>query len=122
MNTEYVTNEFRMSSQPSRRRLLTTAGVTLLLIAVTTLGGCERMPTMTSGETMRLLTAIRTACSARSSEHLEEVRQKVEDARQDQRLSDTEYEKLIEIIAIASAGEWEAAEQACFRFQKANSG
>ena len=123
VNTEYVTTEFSLSPQPSRRRLLaTTCFVVSLLFAVATFGGCERMPTMTSGETMRLLTAMRTACSAKSPEHLEEVRQKVEEARQDKRLSDAEYEKLTEIIATANAGNWEAAEQACFRFQKANSG
>lgn len=115
--------DFAAETLLPRRRLMRAAWCFgLLWIALPAMGGCERMPKMSSVETMRLLTALRTACSAESTEHLEKVRQRVEQMRQDQRLSDAEYEKLREILETAAAGDWEAAEQACFRFQKANSG
>lgn len=80
------------------------------------------MPAVTSAETMHLLTALRTACSAERPEALEDVRQRVEEAWEDQRLTEAEYRKIVQIIEMATGGDWEAAEQACFRFQKASSG
>jgi hypothetical protein len=107
----------------SRRRLLQAARcIALVFVAVIAVGGCERMPQMSSAHTMHLLTALRTACSAKSPEHLEQVRQRVEEARQHGRLTDPEYDKITEIIETAAAGDWQSAEQACFRFQKTNSG
>lgn len=102
---------------------LAAATASLLVSAVLTIGGCgQQMPEMTSAKTMHLLTALRTACSAQKPAYLEELRQRVEEARQEERLSDAEYDKLLEIIETAAGGDWELAEKACFQFQKANSG
>ena len=118
-----MTSEFSAPHRPTRRRLLQAARyIALVFVAVVAVGGCERMPQMSSAHTMHLLTALRTACSAKSPEHLEQVRQRVEEARHDERLSDAEYDKITEIVETAAAGDWQSAEQACFRFQKANSG
>ena len=115
--------EINAPPRPRRRYLLSMAWrAAVVMILIGSLIGCERMPQMTSGETMHLLTALRTACSVRSDEHLEAVRQKVDESHQAGRLSDADHDKISEIIETAAAGDWEAAEQACFRFQKANSG
>lgn len=95
----------------------------LLLPALVIGTGCgQRMPPISSVETMRLLTALRTACSAEKPERLEEVRQRVEEAWADARLTEAEYTKLVEIMDTAAGGDWRSAEQACFQFQKASSG
>jgi len=118
-----VNTEFNPRRRMSRRHLLYASGyIPLVLIAVGVVGGCEQMPQMNSAHTMHLLTALRTACSAKKPEHLEQVRQRVEESHQAGRLTEAEYHKIIEIIETAAAEDWESAEQMCFRFQKANSG
>jgi hypothetical protein len=117
-----VTTEFSGAPRLTRRQLLHAAWPVALVSIAMTAVGCERMPPMSSAHTMHLLTALRTACSVKSPERLEEVRQRVEQSHQGGRLSDAEYDKISAIIATAAAGDWEGAEQACFRFQKANSG
>lgn len=113
----------RGNEQPSRRRRFGRRSfLGIVWLALVPAIGCERMPPVTSAETMHLLTALRTACSAQRPEALEDVRQRVEEAWEDQRLTEAEYKKIVEIIEMANGGDWEAAEQACFRFQKASSG
>lgn len=115
IEVEVVAGARQNLTSSRRARIMIWLVLTLLLVTV----GCERMPQASSRETIHLLSALRTACSAERPDRLAEVREQVEEAYGDQRLSDAEYEKFIQIIETADAGEWEAAEQACFRFQRA---
>ena len=115
MNSETQSEQPRDARPHRRARLVLWCALATLIFGI----GCERMPQASSSETIHLLSALRTACSAQRPDRLAEVREQVEEAYEEQRLSDAEYKKLLQIIETASAGEWEEAEQACFRFQRA---
>jgi hypothetical protein len=106
-----------MRFDPQTRSLLKLASLAALACLGVT--GCERFPQTSNPDTIRLIAALRTACSARSAERLAAVRQRIEAEHQAQRLSDAEFAALREIVEMGERGDWQQAEQACYRFQRA---
>jgi hypothetical protein len=108
--------EMFSSGAPRQSAQFPLAAAVLLVCLLT---GCTRYPEVTSPESLLLLSAARTACSSQNPERLERVRQRVEELREESKLSPVEYEAFGRILEMAERGDWEAAEKACFHYQKA---
>jgi hypothetical protein len=70
-------------------------------------------------DNLRLTSSLRTAISTRQSEWLEQNVSAIEARKSAGEMSDAEYDAFQSIIAKAKAGQWEAAEKAIVRLQKA---
>jgi hypothetical protein len=81
--------------------------------------GCQRMPAASSAKTVQVLAALRTAISVKSLSRVQEVRQRIDELADLKELSDQELQVMQQIIDLALAEDWKAAEQLCHRFQKA---
>jgi len=68
---------------------------------------------------MEIISSLRTACSARNGDWLDANAKKIEGQRTAGQMNDDEYEAFTAIIEQARGGDWESAERACLRFQKA---
>jgi hypothetical protein len=88
-----------------------------LLLAATFVGGCGYP--QAAPNNLRLITTLRTALSARNTEWLDQNVALMEERRQAGEMSDDEYDAFQSIVAQARAGEWEEAERAAVKFQKA---
>lgn len=95
-------------------RHLRLAGILLLVVA-----GCTRYPEVTSPESLHLLAAARTACSSQNLDRVARVRERLDELQRGGKLSSTEQASFVRILELAEKGDWEAAEMACFRYQKA---
>src|SRR5690606_30979089 len=91
--------------------------VAALLLATLCITGCGYP--QAAPNNLRLITTLRTALSARNPEWLQMNIDAIEERRAAGEMSDEEYEAFQEIIEQAKAGEWEEAERASVRFQKA---
>lgn len=92
--------------------------LTLVGLPVLFAGGCSQPPAV-EFENLHLITSLRTACSAESIEWLEGVARAVAKRHGDGRMSATEQQHFTRLIETARAGNWEAAEQACLKFEEA---
>jgi hypothetical protein len=68
---------------------------------------------------LELITTLRTALSARNEIWLQANADIVEQRRADGQMADDEYEAFVAIIAQARDGDWEGAERATLKFQRA---
>ena len=79
--------------------------------------GCG--PPRVAPTNLRLTSSLRTAISARQTEWLEQNITAIEARKSAGEMSEAEYAAFQAIIAQAKAGQWEAAEKAVIRLQKA---
>jgi hypothetical protein len=93
--------------------------ITGLLVLVSLAIGCSRYPEVTSPEALQLVAAARTACSSQNPERLKRVRERLEELHGEGKLTPAEYSAFEKILEMAERGDWDAAEQACFQYQKA---
>jgi hypothetical protein len=68
---------------------------------------------------MELITSLRTACSAREPKWLEANVEKIDAQKATGQMSDEEHATFMAIVEQARSGDWESAELACLKFQKA---
>jgi hypothetical protein len=88
-----------------------------LLLAVVILTGCGQAKIQP--DNLKLTTTLRTALSTQNSEWLAQNIDAIEARRTAGEMEDEEYAAFQAIIAQAQAGEWQAAEQAAVKLQKA---
>jgi hypothetical protein len=83
--------------------------------------GCTRYPAVEDRDNVKLIAALRTACSAQDTEWLEKAVENI-DARFDEGgMSDSSYKTFQAIIEQARAGEWRDAEMKAFKFLESQS-
>jgi hypothetical protein len=70
-------------------------------------------------ENMELITSLRTACSAKDSTWLKANVEKLDGAKTAGEMSEEEHAIFMAIVEQARGGDWEGAERACLKFQKA---
>ena len=102
-----------MRGLSSLRRQIVMAPLSAFLM----LAGCgypQAAPT-----NLRMISALRTALSARNPEWLEQNVEAIEARRAAGEMGDEEYEAFQAIVAKAKAGDWESAERESVAFQKA---
>jgi len=87
-------------------------------VCVVTLVGCGRPPAVETPN-LKLVSSLRTACSARNPEWLEGVKKAVDDRRQEGEMSEAAHRHFVTLIDQARAGQWEQAERACLDFERA---
>lgn len=87
------------------------------VVLIVTFAGCGYP--QAAPRNMRLITTLRTALSARNETWLQQNIEAIDERRQAGEMSEEEYDAFQAIIAQAKAGEWEKAERASVRFQKA---
>ena len=92
--------------------------LTVFAIAGLLLSGCSRPPAV-EFENLHLISSLRTACSAENAQWLDGVARAVSRRHEDGRMSDQERDHFLELIETARAGDWDAAEDACLKFEKA---
>ena len=80
----------------------------MLLALLAGVGGCGSYADA-DPLTYEYAKALFSICNRRSDSQLQPVREQIEQARSDQKLSRREADWLIDIIEDASAGEWESA-------------
>jgi fructoselysine-6-P-deglycase FrlB-like protein len=68
---------------------------------------------------LKLISSLRTAVSAKNAEWLEGVARAVETRHREGTLNAEEFAHFQRIIALARAGQWDAAHQEAFRFEEA---
>lgn len=68
---------------------------------------------------MELITSLRTACSAREPKWLDANVEKIDARKAAGEMSDEEHATFMTIVEQARGGDWEGAELACLKFQKA---
>ena len=93
------------------------ANCSLVLAAALTFASCSAP--RVAPDNLRLTASLRTAISTRQAEWLEQNVSAIEARKTAGEMSDAEYDAFQSIIAKAKAGEWEAAEKAIVRLQKA---
>lgn len=89
----------------------------VLCLGLVLISGCG-YPAATP-ENLGLITSLRTALSARNVEWLDANEQKIEARRLAGQMTDDEYETFQSIVAEARRGDWESAERAAVKFQRA---
>ena len=87
------------------------------LLALMLLVGCGQAKIQP--DNLRLTASLRTALSTKNNEWLQQNVDAIEARRTVGQMNDDEYDAFQGIIAQAKAGEWEAAERAAVRLQKA---
>lgn len=90
----------------------------ILAVALGSLAGCSRPPAV-EFENLHLIASLRTACSAKNVEWLDGVARAVEKRHADGRMSASERDHFTRLIEQAREGDWESAEKACLKFEKA---
>jgi hypothetical protein len=90
---------------------------TALLLILTLLVGCGQATIQPSN--LRLTASLRTALSTKNQQWLEQNVEAIEARRALGEMNDEEYAAFQAIVDQAKAGEWEAAEHAAVRLQKA---
>ena len=103
-----------MSHSSRRARLILTFAACAAWTA-----GCSGYPAVSSGETVTLIAALRTACSSRSPQRLARALEVIEQRRSKGELADAEYAAFQKIVTMAKEGRWQDAEQETYRFQQA---
>lgn len=88
-----------------------------LLLALLVFVGCGQAKIQP--DNLRLTASLRTALSTKNPEWLQQNVDAIEARRTVGQMNDDEYDAFQGIIAQAKAGEWEAAEHAAVRLQKA---
>jgi len=88
------------------------AAITLLLVS-----GCGYPDVQTVN--MELITSLRTACSAKDLTWLDANVKKIDGQKAAGEMSDEEHAVFMTIVEQARGGDWEGAERACLKFQKA---
>jgi hypothetical protein len=68
---------------------------------------------------LELITSLRTACSAREPKWLDLNVEKIDAQKAAGEMSEEEHATFMAIVEQARAGDWEGAERACLKFQKA---
>lgn len=89
----------------------------LLVLAALLVSGCgypEVQP-----ENMELITSLRTACSAKDGKWLAANVEKIDAHKAAGEMSEEEHAIFMGIVEQARGGDWEGAERACLKFQKA---
>jgi len=99
------------------RRLRAAAAVSALALLAVAYGCGTRAPQVEFGN-LRHSAALRTAANTRSPERLERAVGVIEQERAAGRIGPEEYAAYAEIVAVARAGDWEAAERAAMRFRR----
>lgn len=89
----------------------------LLLLTVTALVGCGQAKIQPNN--LRLTVSLRTALSTRSAEGLEQNVAAIEKRHAAGDMEEEEYAAFLRIVAQAKSGDWEGAERATVRLQKA---
>lgn len=90
----------------------------LLVTILISLAGCNRPPAV-GFDHLHLITSLRTACSARNPDWLSGVTRAVDQRHSAGKMTTTEHAHFQKLITQAQAGEWEAAERACLKFEQA---
>lgn len=89
----------------------------LVCVGIGLVAGCR--PPAVQQHNLRLISSLRTACSAQKSEWLEGVARAVELEHQAGRMSIAEQEHFQKLIELAREGHWQEAERGCLAFEKA---
>lgn len=88
-------------------------------LSIAALGsGCSRPPAV-QYDHLPLISSLRTACSARNNAWLEGVQRAVNERHAAGKMTSDEHAHFDQLIQQAKAGEWESAERACLKFEKA---
>jgi hypothetical protein len=90
------------------------AGLGLLLLV-----GCSSYPAATSGQSLKLVAALRTACAGKLEANLDRIESQATQAREKGKLSQAELDALARIVQLAREGRWDQAEAACLAYQRA---
>jgi hypothetical protein len=104
------------SSNPRLRWMIGVLALLTILLVIVWWPGCRYYPTVTSREGMQLMKLLYAACNTRDELRLTKVEEGVEKLTNEGKLTPSEREAFDKIIATAKAGDWKAAEKACFRF------
>jgi hypothetical protein len=113
------TQASRDEDAPDRRRLwilLALAGLLVIPLAIIWWPRFRKYPPVTSRESLQLMKLLYAACNTRDLARLSRVEQGVEELKREGKLAAAEQGAFESIIATARSGDWEAAEQAGFKF------
>ena len=112
---------FRKNSDPIRSNFSSVSlRIILVMIAglpLLTLTGCYRPPQV-SEDNLELISSLRTALSTRNATRLDDNDRVMEERHAAGELTDTELAAFNELIEMARAGDWEAAEKRIVEFQR----
>jgi hypothetical protein len=86
------------------------AALSMLLLGATLLAGCGGPPQVASGN-QKLISALRTATSARQAPWLDECAKQVDEGKAAGTISADEAAAFEAIIGLARSGEWKQAEE-----------
>jgi hypothetical protein len=91
--------------------------------AVVAIGMCilflvERPPAVAVNN-LKYIQLLRTACSSRRPEYVDGVERALQKQKDEQRLSENEWDHFTRILADAKAGRWEIAEKAVVKLELA---
>ena len=100
--------------ETSRSRPLVFLPLALALLVTSGCGYPEVQP-----ENMELITSLRTACSAKDRQWLDANVTKIDEQKAAGQMSEEEHATFMGIVEQARGGDWEGAERACLKFQKA---
>lgn len=95
-------------------RIVRTAAVAWLALTL----GCQRYPTASSPDSLRLLASLRAACNNRSAERVRHVSLAVDYTAERGRMTPEEVKAFNKILNIARGGDYKTAEAECMTFQR----
>lgn len=91
----------------------------LLFVLLMLMGTVGCRPPAVQHDHLSLISSLRTACSARNPTWLAGVKKAVDERHTTGKMSTDERAHFDKLISQAEAGEWDAAERACLRFEQA---
>lgn len=96
--------------------------VAVLAMGLSMLAGCSRDPTVTSKESLTIVKALWSACSAKNPQWLDTAKQRIERGFQERQVSAAEREVMLAIVALGESGRWDEATRRSRAFLEAQVG
>jgi len=91
----------------------------VMLIAVLSLfAGCSRHPKATSRESLEFVQQVYTACNTKNTKRLAACEERLLKLQAEEKISEEEIKSFQRVLAIASKGDWESAQDLALCFAK----
>jgi hypothetical protein len=98
------------------------AVIAVLAMGLFMLPGCSRDPTVTSKESLTIVKALWSACSAKNPQWLDTAKQRIERGFREQKVSAEERDVMLAIVALGESGRWDEGTRRSRAFLEAQIG
>ncbi len=80
--------------------------------------GCRQHPKATSRESLEFIKQVYTACNTKNAQRLAACKERLAELQLEEKVSKEEIKSFQRVLAIASNGDWDSAQNLAFQFAK----